>query len=691
MKRTMSDKMSRRTMLATLGAAGTAAVAGSLLDSETVFGKKVTDDVYGNGNGNSWVDSVKNKMGQYRFITDFATIEDAAEWVKQDPTRFVYLLDGQTYNLNTAGTLFFNRFICNKGRAIVNVSEITNLTYLEKTDGTEVLHLENIEFHVAGHRGTLTTSTSYVYANAGTVKTSNIENLKVYGLTNVGDTSSWSDDANLTRMQGFINYKVSEYSRINHVETYGVALFAIVNTANSGATHSEKNITCYNAETGIYHPENVWRSGEASNIKIINNAAQKDYWIKRDAVPPIGRNGKNCVMCEADHNELYVIDNISAKRAIEKSVYNTSANSVTRNTFDDDCFSMATIKSPKQAGTPKSKVDAFNLICKNPTNTNGVQDTYGWLRATLERVSIENDVKNVTKPFIFSDLGELHYKNIRARNTGIPFYFADNHDISAISVTDAELIDCYDANLAAVYYKAAGAKTIGTLKLINVDHYSADLSAVSVSSIPIVGAALDGVVNFKCSQSKWFSKVSPFVKRAATIYLEVTSCDFTLKNSVLISEMWNNLKSTATYAPQANIFDFSIDFVTTNTTSPQPKVKARFKKLNNNGIVLCADYWSQIDIDYSITGANGVSLMTVGDKSFELTASFNDKFLKFYWDATTKTITSVVNLGGQLATVLTSDKINIYVNGSDNRLILNIGNGTWTGGTGNLSVKLERF
>jgi hypothetical protein len=62
-----------------------------------------------------------------------------------------------------------------------------------------------------------------------------------------------------------------------------------------------------------------------------------------------------------------------------------------------------------------------------------------------------------------------------------------------------------------------------------------------------------------------------------------------------------------------------------------------------------------------------------------------------YWDATTKTITSVVNLGGQFATALTSDKINIYVNGVDNRLMINIGNGTWTGGTGNLSVKLERF
>ncbi len=620
----------------------------------------------------------------------FSSDQDALDWVKSSVNNFLYAKAGKTYTLPT-GNVYLNRIICLGGIATFKILDGTNLSYINFTDGSEILLLKNIKFLVAGHRGTLTTSTSFLYTSINTVKTANIENIKVFGLTDINNEASWQDDVNMTRMQGFINYRVSESSRISNIECYGVAHFAIVDTVSVNAIHTENNINCYNAETGVYFPEHTWKTGAASNVNIFNNAAQREYWIKRDAAIPLGRNGKNCIMCEADHALSHTIDGSRMIFGIEKSVYCTSIKSVVRNTVDDSCFSMTTIKSPKGAGTPKSNVDAFNLICKNPANTNGVQDTYGWLEGVFERVRIDNAVKNLVKPYIFSDLGNFTYKNIFARNTGIPFYFADGNNVTKLNIIDSEIVDCYDGNLATLYYKDAGVKTIGELNICNTRHYCEDISSVAVANLPNIGALLDGVIKFKCNKLSSFAKVSPFFKGTATTYLEVMASNFTLKNSVLISEMWSNLKSTGTYAPQANIFDFSIDFITTNVTAPQPKVKAQFKKLNNNGIVICADFWSQIDIDYPVSVANGVSLMTIGDKSFELTATFGNKLLKFYWDAIAKTITSIINIGGLFSTTLAADKINIYVNGADNRLIVNIGNGTWTGGAGDLSISVNRF
>ena len=619
----------------------------------------------------------------------FSSVATALDWVKSNVNNYLYVKAGTTYTLPT-GNVYFNRVICLDGKADFIVPAATNLSYINFTDGSEVLCLKNIRFLIAGHRGTLTASTSFVYTSVNTVKTANIENVKIYGLTDTNNIDSWRDDVGMTRVQGFINYRVSESSRITNVNFYGVANFAIVDTVSSGAIHSEENINGYNAETGIYFPANTWRSGNSKNINIFNNDLQKDYWINRDhAVSPIGRNGKNCIMCEADHNISYVIDGANMVYGIEKSVYCTSINSVVRNTSDDKCFSMTTIKSPKDAGVPKSAIDGFNLICRNPTNTVGVQDTYGWFKGVLERVRIDNDVKSTTKPFVFSDLGHLTCKNLFAKNTGIPLYFADGNNISKLEVIDSEFIDCYDANLASLYFKAVGTKTIDELALDNVRHYCADIGGVPVANIPAVGIALDGVVKFKFNNSRSFAKANPFSKSAVTTYIEVLNSKFILKNSSLISTMWNNLKSVS--IPQANVFDFTVDFLTTDATVSRLKVDARFKKINDSGMVNCADYWSDINIGYPVTVANGISLMTVGDKSFELTASFNDKMLKFYWDAVAKTITPVANLGGLFATALTSDKINVYVNAADNRLIINIGNGTWTGGTGGLSISLKRF
>lgn len=673
-------------------------------DGRTVYVKDIANFKYdqlqaqwilaGNTAGSVFDENGQNQqqINNARILTfeDFPTVSDALDFVKEDINNYVYAKAGKIYTL-PQGEVFFNRIICLSGSATIRVLNGTNLNYLSKVDGTEIVCLKNLDILIEGHRADVNNSVSQVYTTSwsNTVKSLTLENLKVYGLKSINDLSSWQDDVGKSRCQGFISVKVSEFSSIKNIEHYGFGAFVSLDTSSPKAIHTEENVTGYNNETNIFIIERIWKSGSSKNINIINTAIQRDYWIKQNATVPVGRNGKNCVMCEADHTDSYVVENITAKCAIEKSVYNTSTNSVTRNTLDDNCFSMTTIKSPKQAGIPKSSVDGFNLKCIDPINTIGVQDTYGWKNATIERVSIEQSIKSVTKPFIFSDLGDLTYKNITAKNTGVPLYFGDGNNINSVSVIGADFIDCYDFNFSTLYFKATGTKTVKNLNLVNVRHYSNNLVNVAATELPGVGVALDGVVNFKASNSSWFSKLSPFSKGNETTYIEILNCNFTLKNSTLISTMWDNLKNTGTYGPQANIFDFSIDFVTTFNAVPQPKVKAYFKKINNSGIVLCSDHWSQIDIDYIVSTPEGVSLLTIGDQSFELSARFNDKMLKFYWDSVSKTIIPIVNFGSIFATSLTSEKINIFVDNL-NRLVINIGNGSWSGGNGNLFIKVIR-
>lgn len=141
------------------------------------------------------------------------------------------------------------------------------------------------------------------------------------------------------------------------------------------------------------------------------------------------------------------------------------------------------------------------------------------------------------------------------------------------------------------------------------------------------------------------------------------------------------------YVAKANEFDFSILFMSSTSTSTTYKVN--FKKLKNDGIVNCVDYWNQVDIDYKVTGPATANVAQFGDKSFKLTATYFQSQMEFVYDAVAKTITPIFNVGGLLATTITANKISLTIDGTG-MLIITAGS-SFTTPLGNLTIRLSRF
>lgn len=183
MERIISDKMTRRALLATLGAAGTAAVTGSLLGGETVFGKRVTDDVYGNGNGNGkangWVGSTPSPVIN---VKDFGAVGDG---IADDTAAF-----------RAANLYGYNRARAASGQVIPTAAmDIFIPSGLYRIKGTKIFGspvpegqagsaLPAIMFSVTGHNATLAwdldSADDELFYFDGTIDTPQVTGLTIY-------------------------------------------------------------------------------------------------------------------------------------------------------------------------------------------------------------------------------------------------------------------------------------------------------------------------------------------------------------------------------------------------------------------------------------------------------------------------------------------------------------------------------
>jgi len=645
--------------------------------------------VYGDKNQKQINDAQILKNEQWRTIKDFNNdFVAASNWIKQSTNNFVELFPGEVYTLTQTGTLFFNRYVCKNGKATVKVPANLNLDYYAKTDGTEVVYYDGLKILVAGHRGTLTTDGQQLFPfnYNRNIKSLTLKNLDIRGVLDLNDENSWSDDSNQTRMQGFIEARVSDYSFIENVEHYGLGLFCMLTFTNQKATRYENNVIGFNNETNIYSATSIFKSGKSSDIKIINSDMQKTYWIKKNN--GVGLNGKCCILCESDATDLYEIDNITGVGAIEKSVYNTCKNSITRNINDIGCFSACTIKHKKTPGLKTGSVDGIGVTSKNPSNTVGVMDVYGWNEANFKDYQILLDARIATYPFMFDDVAKLTVNRMTIKNAGCPIRFTGEEDCGVVKFLNSSFINCWSQNTNMLFLRSGTTKNIDELHLINVVHSIENLSSFVGSSAEFsdFAAPFDGVKKVYLDNVEAVSRVSPFKPGAVTTYLKVTNCRFTLYSNSTISNMWVAFIDNA-YVAKANEFDFSILFMSSTSTSTTYKVN--FKKLKNDGIVNCVDYWNQVDIDYKVTGSGTANVAQFGDKSFKLTATYLQSQIEFVYDAVTKTVTQIFNVGGMFATTATANKISLSINGTG-MLIITIGS-SWTNPLGNLTIRLSRF
>ena len=619
-------------------------------------------------------------------IESFPSISTAFNWVKSSQNNYLYVKGGAEYILPT-GIIYFNRIVCLSGSATFKVQSSTILNYINKTDGSEVVHLENLKLLVAGHRGNVDSSNSedmiFPYSQGNTaVKSSTIRNLIINALTDINDENSWSDDVGQSRCVGFINLLVNESSIIENVQHYGLGTFAVVKSNNSNAVHYERNVVGYNNETNIYNQVSTFRIGESSNIKIFNTTAQKAYWLKKNA--GILTNGKNCVMCEADHTDSHLIEKCGGKNILERSVYNTSRNTIMRDTIDEGSATCAAMKHTKTI-IPSGEAYADGLRAYNITNTSAILDVYGFSKYTLKNFQLKNATKTSARAIYFTNVGDVELKGGSIKNLGMPFYLVGTQNIGSISISDYEIVNCSNSSEGSLWWRRSDAtNSVQSLDMRNIKY---SIESIVLADLANVGMAFDGVISIKLNNVECISQQSPFIKGSTTTYLEAIDCRFKSVSASSYITLWNNLGGT--YAPYANKFDYTVEIEST-TSTPKVAIKARFKKLNDSGLVKCHDYWSDIDFSYPVTVANGLNLLTIGDKSFKCIASFGQAQIEFVWDAVTRNTVTIFNVGSKFSTTLASDKINIYVDAS-NRFTINIGNGTWTGGSGELSVKLQRF
>ncbi|NUF85127.1 hypothetical protein [Acinetobacter seifertii] len=642
---------------------------------------------YQGGTQRQFNDGQKLKNEQWRTIKDFNNdFVAASNWIKQSTNNFVELFPGEVYTLTQTGTLFFNRYVCKNGKATVRVPASLNLDYYSKTDGTEIVYLEGIKYLVAGHRGTLTTDAQQLYPFTYTrnIRSQTLKRLVIKGLTDINDENTWSDDIGSTRMQGFIEVRVSEFSYIEDVEHYGVGLFCMITFTDQKATRYEKNVVGFNNETNIYSTTGLFRSGKSSDIKIINTDNQKTYWIKKNA--GVGLNGKNCILCESDATDLYEIDNVTGVGAIEKSVYNTCKNSITRNITDIGCFSAGTIKHKKTPGLKTGNVDGIGVTSKNPSNTVGVMDVYGWNKANFKDYEILLDARIATYPFMFDDIAELTVNRMTIKNAGCPIRFTGEQDCGVVKFLNSRFINCWSQNTNMLFLRDGTTRNIDELHLINVCHYVENLSSYLATAFSSFAAPFDGVKKVFMDNVEAVSRISPFKPGTITSYIKVVNSRFTLFDSPTISNMWVGFISSS-YTPKANEFDFSIQFISTTVTSLTYSVN--FKKLKDDGLVNCADYWNQVDIDYKVSGSSNINVAQFGDKSFKLTATYLQSQIEFVYDAVTKTVTQIFNVGGMFASTNTANKISFSIDATG-MLIINVG-ASWNNPTVNLTVRLSRF
>lgn len=616
-------------------------------------------------------------------IGDFGNnLTVAGNWIKGSVDRYCYLKAGQTYTFTGSGDVYFNRMICQNGRATVVVPANVNLVYLEKTEGSEVVHLENIDFIVLGHRkGAAGGTQQGVYSNTQgltAIKSSYISGLNVYALTNQADLTSWSDDAGATRGASFIWVKVTDSAIIRNCKHYGFAGFYTVQGASAYATHSEDNVIGYNNETSIYVKTSTFSDGKSTNLGIINTLAQKAYFVNQANSSAI--NGKDTLLLEAQHTNKCIVDNVWAKNAIERSCYLQSANMYASRLLDDAGYSPANIK----AGTG-GFVYLDQISARNTENQGGSLPFYGFTKLVGTNFDVRNDAKNLARVFTFSDLGDVSLKGGKLINQGLAFYLTAPENVASLTIEDFNLEDCYsssDGNVIARRSDSTG--TLAKLLMRNISH---KVSTLVPADIGLTAYQLNNITAAELINCQGYASQTPF-DTTSCASLRLDKCAFTVISDTTLYNAFTRLSNAKL---QANVFDFSVNFAVTTDAVAMP-FSVNFKKMSDDGKVQILTHWNEINAVVPVLGSGNAArrLARLDSTSFELTATFGTSQIKWVYDAESKTITQIYNVGSRFATAQAAEKIAVYVNSSDGGLYV-YPSATWSGGAGTVQINCKRF
>lgn len=631
---------------------------------------------------------------EYMSIEDFGgNFEAAGNWVKQSISNYCYLEAGKQYTITGSGTVYFNRMITQGGLANVIVPSDVSLEFMAQTDGSEVFHLENINFNILGGRlGIDGGDLNYVYNMqfVNTVAKVKLSGLTVKSLTAIENPDSWSDDTGKTRHPGFAYVHLAGDSYLNDVEHYGFGVFYAISNASTKSTHHEENIKGFNNQTGIYLNGKDFMHGTTKDFSVLNTKEQQKYWINQTAEP--NPNGKDVVMCEVSHSMYWSIDNINGQGMSERVLYSQSDNLRASNIYEVGNWSGSNFKpNPELSGTAKGQVT--NLTYKyvdGYTTSGGVLALYHYHNFYLNNVNISAPTPTSLVAITLLSGGDYYLNGWSVKNTGaVMLYEVSTGDIDSINCNNMTLMNC---GMPLVPSSATQTYKVKRLNLNNITAIKGATAVVNGTGLQLTNitkAVVDTVsVN---SNEKGFASTGCDELHIKNSHFNIYS---TTETAYKLWNQWSFANADfAAYRDSftANTFNFWLNFE--QTADPLGvAVRINMRKLKDTGKRYCGDFWQRVEIDYTINpaGVATTPLFHTINKSCEVSVSFAQSQMKFVYDAVAKTMTLIYNVGTDIKNVLTENKVNVFIN-STGDLVVNIGNGTWTGGGGVIFISLNRI
>ena len=613
------------------------------------------------------------------------SVERASDWVKQSTSNFVEI-PPKEFTLSRP-IQYFNRFICRVGRAKINVPTTTDLDYGYIASG-EVLHIDGVDFYIEGHRlGVDANSYNRVFmtdrANYPCISV-HLKNMNVYGMKG----GSYVDNTNKTRCVSFISFSVRMRQEIQHIRTFGLRSFCDAISSSPDATHDDFDMMCVNAETGLYYPPSAWLAGSVKNIKLINTATEQTYFIGMNA--GINNNGKDAVMNAATYAVPLVVDDIYAKRAIERSIYIQSPNAQISNIVDEDSYSAGHAKI-NLVDAPIGKVKLSGITAKNPIVLGSAFQTYGLAELDVDNLDISFESNISARAVVVANTGDFTLRDSKIKNVASAFYYTGggNDSTKSINVHNLETVDCVSADVPFVYDRYS----TGVLDKLSIKNSSFEISK-NISLIHNLAMDCTKVRSLDISKSAFDIARSLFSYSAMTTEIKLDDVVLNVRNANTVSGIYASLLNPALAPVSANTFDITYNVESRHGTNLNVKTKVHCSKTTNTGIVYCLDYWDVVNIEIPVVAdvPSAYYLMSFGAVSYFAEVSFAGSLLRYYYDATLNTITEQVNAGGKLATgARNADKITLKVAQANNyRLDIDVGQTTWTNGSGTLKVKLYR-
>ena len=642
---------------------------------------------------------------QFISIADFGgNLTAAGEWIKQSTSNYCYLEAGKTYTYTGTGEVYFNRFLCRDGQATVIIPEGISLLYsTESKTSPDIVHIENIKYVVYGHRiakDVATNADDFLYKSRllnTPVKSLFMKNIEVLALADPEDLDSWEDNINESRMDNFISYSVIESSHLENITMYGVAMLGNIATVNPDATHTEINIKMYNAETGYYlmpasglFSVGMWSVGVSKNIFIINKPENQTYWVRKNR--GIQTNGKDCIMCEADHSVRYDVDTVVAKYPLERSAYIMSSNAFVSNTYDLGGSTGVGMKSRFKIA-PNSVAHLSNVLIKDTTDTSAIMPAYGYEKLSMSNLEI--DSKGLCA--VLTSLGKVEIDKIDVTGVMafIRAYGADsNHgqsnatgdfNIGSIEVNNAVLRNVGGPDIPSIY-SAAYDITVDEVHLSNIKVVEGDLWKKHFSEPIGAGKTKRMYIN----NVEGYGRSGVVGNDAITEYIEILNSRFNIIDANVAGATYAQLLDS--YSSKASVFDFTVIFKSKKENLKTGYAKVHHKKETDTGLVKIADHWKSVEIVIdTVQTASYLSVFKTIGHSFEFEMYFNGEILKGFYNHKANTTTTVQVSGDALNTASASpSKIRLYFDTGVWKLTIGDSTG-WTGGKHQLRIVAKRF